>query len=85
MIDRFVTYVQAGLDESLANFCKGVFASAVVAAAGYALKHATHFSPTVQEISLYFVLGVPALTHFWNWVTTTAADATPETTPAVAG
>lgn len=80
IVNSIVKYVQAGLDESLVSFVKGVFASAVVAGVGYAIKHYTS-TPNLNEVVAYFVTAVPGALAFWKWATTTSGSTTTAVCP----
>jgi hypothetical protein len=69
-----VNYLQAGLDESLAKFVKGVIASMLVAGIGYATRHIIHASQIALIASLIGGSATSAVVSFFHWLKTTASD-----------
>ncbi len=82
MRSNIINYIQAGLDESLAQFVKGVFASIIVAAVMYTYHHVTKQTlNTVTGVSA-MGLGTPALLNIWKWaLTTSSSSVSTSTTP----
>lgn len=67
-------YIEAGLDESLAQFVKGICASAVMAAGLYAYHHLNGHGLSIVGAVLAMGIGTPALISFWKWAKTTSGN-----------
>lgn len=81
MFTSLVDYLQAGLDESLTKFVKGLFASMLMAGGLYIFHHITAQTLTILTTVLSMGIGTPALIALWHWVKTTAEPVAPTVAP----